>query len=230
MKTISIIIPVFNEEATIRKVFKKVYQASTSGFEKEFIIVNDGSEDTTERVIRKIKLDFDNVILLKHNKNKGKGKAIRTALKKATGELIIIQDADLEYNPENYQDLIKVYQEGSPVVYGSRNMNPKRKGYTHYVWGVKFLSKIISVLSGQKITDAYTCYKLFRKDILKNLFLESSGFEIEAEITVRIIKKGYNIKEVPIDYFPRTFKEGKKINVKDGIIGLYSIFKFWFKN
>jgi glycosyltransferase involved in cell wall biosynthesis len=225
MKKISIIIPTYNEEKTIEDVLNKVRQVSTLGFEKEIIVIDDGSTDKTEAIVRR----FSDINFLKHDKNRGKGAAIRTSIDKASGDLLIIQDADLEYNPGNYKDLISAYQEGNRVVYGSRNMNPKRKGYVHYVWGVKFLSKIVSLISGQGITDAYTCYKLFGKGILESLSLKSDGFEIEAEITMKILKKGYKIKEIPIDYFPRTFKEGKKINVKDGIVGLYSIFKFWFK-
>lgn len=226
MKKISIVIPAYNEEKTIERVLNKVRQVSTLGFEKEIIVIDDGSTDQTEGVVKK----FDDVIFFKHEKNKGKGAAIQTAIDKASGDLLMIQDADLEYNPGNYQKLISAYKSGSKVVYGSRNMNPKRRGYTHYVWGVKFLSEVVSLISGQRITDAYTCYKLFEKGVLDNLSLESNGFEIEAEITIKTIKKGYKIKEVPIDYFPRTFKEGKKINAKDGIKGLYSIFKFHFKN
>ena len=225
-KKLSIIIPVYNEVATIESVLERVDAAPVLGLRKEIIIVNDGSNDGSDKILEKIKEKF-NFIYKKHHKNMGKGAAFRTGLELATGDLVIVQDADLEYNPNNYQDLLNALREGISAVYGSRNINPKRRGYAHFVLGVKILTGVINLLFGSKLTDSYTCYKLFRASLFNSISLESSGFEIEAEITAKILKKGLVVKEVPIEYFPRKFSQGKKIRFRDGLIGLWTIFKYW---
>ena len=225
-KKISILMPVFNEEATLAKVIKKTYSVSIPDYQKEIIVINDCSKDKTANVLNKMKDEY-NLIILSHNKNMGKGKALQTGLKKATGDLIIIQDADLEYNPEEWLLLLdKLNNSDAKVVYGSRNINPSKKGYTHYVLGVKALTSVSNFLFKSKLTDIYTCYKLFPRDLIRSIDLKSNGFEIEAEITAKFLKKGFSIKEVPISYNPRKFKQGKKIRFKDGLIGLWTLVKY----
>ncbi len=226
IKKISILIPVYNEEKTIKKVVENVFKAETLGLKKEIVVVNDGSTDLTGEILNRIKTKF-NLRVINLKKNQGKGAAIRAGLKQAKGDLFIIQDADLEYNPKDYKRLLKEYNNGFPVVYGSRFIDKKRRsiGYLHYFFGSKILNFLINLLFKSNLTDAYTCYKLFSSDIIKNISIESNGFEFEAEITTKILKKGIKIKEVPISYRPRTFKQGKKIKMKDAAIGIIVILK-----
>ncbi|MEK7178270.1 MAG: glycosyltransferase family 2 protein [Patescibacteria group bacterium] len=223
MKKLSVIIPVFNEEKTIEKVINTVWQQPLENWEKEIIVVNDCSTDNTEKILDDLKNKFD-FILLKHQKNSGKGTAIKTALPRAAGGYVIVQDADLEYDPADWPKMLKELENPKiKVVFGSREMNSKRRGYFHYVLGVRFLTFLTNRLFGGNLTDIYTCYKLIPSELIKSLNLSSSGFEIEAEITTKILKRGIKIKEVPINYFPRSFKEGKKIRIYDGLIGVWTI-------
>ncbi len=225
IKKLSIIIPVLNEKATLFKVLEQVIQASVLDFEKELIVVDDGSTDGTRELLDEIK-DKYSLVVLKHKKNRGKGQALRTGFKKATGQAIIIQDADLEYDPNDYQKLLGVFNRTKAVVYGSRNINPERRGYYHYVLGAWVLTKVNNLLFKSKLTDTYTCYKLFPADLIKSINLKSRGFEIEAEITAKILKRGNQIREVAISYNPRKFKEGKKIRFKDGLKGLWTTVRY----
>lgn len=224
-KKLSIIIPVLNEEATLEKVLEQVNSAPVFDYEKEIIIVDDGSTDRTAEILGNVKDKF-NLIVLKHEKIQGKGRALRTGFEKITGQAVLIQDADLEYNPNDYQNLLKVFEETGSVVYGSRNINPEKRGYSHYVLGAWFLTKVNNLLFNSKLTDVYTCYKLFPSYLIKSIPLKSNGFEIEAEMTAKILKKGKDIKEVPISYSPRKFKDGKKINIIDGLKGLWTMIKY----
>lgn len=227
-KKISILIPVFNEKNTVEAALKRVWEVDFPDYEKEIIVIDDGSTDGSEKILDALKTKF-NFILLRHQSNRGKGAALRTGLDKASGDLIIIQDADLEYDPFDYQILLNAWGEECPVVYGSRNLHPVRKrGYFLYYFGSKLVSLFLNLLLGQKLTDTYTCYKLLPAPLIKGLKLESNGFEIEAEITVKIIKKGVPIKEVPINYSPRKFSEGKKIKFKDGLKAFLAIIKYKF--
>lgn len=228
MKKLSIIIPVFNEETTLAQILEQVYQAPSLDFQKEIIVVDDGSSDRSRVILENLK-DKYQLIVLKHRRNLGKGKAIQTGLAAATGDMIIIQDADLEYQPEDWPKLLRELESGQPdlgAVYGSRNLEPKKRGYFHYVLGVWFLTLITNLLFRAKLTDIYTCYKLFPAKLIKSIPLESNGFEIEAEITAKILKKGYQIKELAINYNPRKFKQGKKIRFKDGCKGLWTVIKW----
>lgn len=225
---LSIIIPVFNEEGTIEEIIRRCLKAETLGYEKEIIVVNDGSNDNTQKILKNLKEKF-NFILLEHSRNLGKGAAIKSGLKKATGNLILIQDADLEYNPNEYQNLLKEVNQNFPIIYGSRNLGKSKRGYFSYFLGGKLLTAFFNLLFGSNLTDLNTGYKLFRADIIKNLNLQSNGFEFCEEVTAKIFKAGFSIKEVPIDYYPRKFSEGKKVRFWDGLLGLWTIIRYRIK-
>lgn len=225
---LSIIIPVLNEQETIEQILEQVMAAPVLDYEKEIIIVNDGSTDRSGELLKGLKEKF-NFIFLEHSQNLGKGRAIQTGLSAASGRLVVIQDADLEYSPADYQKLLAAFKEKQVVIYGSRNIAPKKGGYFRYVLGVSLLTRLVNFLFRVKLTDIYTCYKLFPLFLIKSLNLESRGFEFEAEVTVKVLKRGWLIKEIPINYQPRSFKQGKKIRFKDGLIGLATILKYWIK-
>lgn len=228
MQKISIIIPVYNEEKTVLEIIQKVFKLSYAEYEKEVIIVNDGSNDKSLEILKNAQNQYD-FLLFSYEKNRGKGAALRTGFEKVSGDIILIQDADLEYDPREWERILNEFKNPEiKVVFGSRNIKPHNKGYWHFVFGAKILTLAINLLFGSKLTDSYTCYKFFRRDIIKDINLVSNGFEIEAEMTIKILKKRIKIKEIPISYNPRLFSEGKKINFMDGIIGLWSIIKFKF--
>ena len=231
---LSIIVPVFNEEKTILQAIDRVIEAKIPDFEKEIIVVDDGSTDGTINELKKAK---GNIKIIYHKVNQGKGAAVKTGMKNATGDYIIIQDADLEYNPKQIKILTeKVIKKNAKVVYGTRlNRMPhldkeesKHLFIFHYL-GNRFLSLITSLLYGQWITDMETCYKLFPKSALANIKLNARGFEFEPEITAKLLKKGYKILEIQISTKPRGYDEGKKLNtVKDGLKALWSLIKYRF--
>lgn len=227
-KKLSIIIPVFNEEKTIGAVLKSVLSQETGDWSKEIIVVDDGSIDGTEKIINGFS---EKIRILKHQKNLGKGRALATGIKAATGNAVIVQDGDLEYSPSDWPLMLNALENNPEItaVYGSREINSKRKGYFIYVLGVRFLTFLNNFLFRSNLTDIYTCYKLVRADFIKNIKIESKGFEIEVEITCKILKNKGIIREVPISYFPRTFLQGKSIRFKDGLIGLITILKYWLK-
>lgn len=230
MMKLSILIPVFNEEKTVKEVLETVRKADIGDIEKEIVVVDDGSNDKTLDVLKQIHW----IKLIPHKKNQGKGAAIRTAIKHATGDIIIIQDADLEYDPNEYGSLIKPIIEGkAKVVYGSRRLNKKNKkhsGLSFYIGGIG-LTIITNILyPSQKITDEPTCYKVFKAEVLKDMKLECMRFEFCPEVTAKVIKQGIKIHEVPISYFPRSLKQGKKINWKDGVEAVWTLLKFRFKD
>ncbi len=224
LNLVSLIMPVYNEKNTIEKVIEKVVSLSP----KEIVLVDDGSTDGTREILKKLQITNYKLQIIYHEKNQGKGAAIRTALKYVTGEIVAIQDADLEYNPEEIGELAVPIIEGkASVVYGSRFLQkPIKNVYKRYKLGNWFLSKLISVLCGQKITDSYTCYKVFKTDVIKEINLISKRFEIEAEITVKLLKKGIKILELPIDYNPRRIEEGKKIGWLDAVKGILTIIRY----
>lgn len=219
-KKLSILIPVYNEEKTIKSLIEKVLK-SRIPLKKEIVIVDDGSTDKTRFILNTIKNKKMRVIF--HHSNLGKGAAIMTSFKNSTGDIIIIQDADLEYNPSEYSYLLRPILDGkSEVVYGSRFLGKKIKLrkrmaiFSHFL-GNQLLSVITSLLFFKKITDMETCYKCITRHVFSQLNIDQKDFRIEPQITTQIIKKGYKILELPISYNPRKFKEGKKINWKDGL-------------
>lgn len=228
MKKLSIIIPVYNEEKTVKKLIEKVVSVSIPDFAKEIIVVNDGSTDQTKKLLREIKKKHA-FIFLNHKDNLGKGAAIKSGLERVTGEYVLIQDADLEYNPEDYGKLLKkISKNGVDVVYGSRNLDNRlsKRGYFLYYLGGRFITLFMNLVVGTNLTDINTCYKLFSSEILKKLDIQSNGFEFCEEVTVKTHMLGYEIEEVPIYYNPRSFSDGKKIKFWNGFVSLWTIFKF----
>ncbi len=224
---ISIIIPVYNEEKTVSKLLDKLLSINFDGLEKEIIVVDDGSSDATPDILNSFS---GRVKLIHHPVNMGKGSAVRTGLKNATGDIIAIQDADLEYDPANLPNLARLIKEdGKDVVYGSRFLGSiEGMSLLHY-FGNKLLTFATRVLYNSSLTDMETCSKVFRRDVLRGVELKARNFEIEPEITINILKRGYKIHEVPISYAGRG-KEHKKITWKDGVASLIYLIKYRFKS
>ena len=223
---LSIVIPVYNEKKTLEEIIKRVKMADALGLEKEIILVDDGSSDGTREILKNFEEKYS---VIYHAKNQGKGAALRTGFQKSTGDIMLIQDADLEYNPQNYPKLLRpILENKTDVVYGSRALqeNPYLNKGNYY--GAKILSWLTNIFYGSHLTDVYTCYKVFRASVLSDIKLESRGFDFEQEITSKILRGKHKIVEVPIDYSPRGFELGKKIRAKDGLIGLWKILKYRF--
>lgn len=220
---LSVIIPVFNEKSTIEEIIRKVQAVP---LDKEIILVDDCSTDGTREIISKIHVDNIKVIL--HSTNNGKGQSIVDALKLAVGEYAVIQDADLEYDPQEYTLLIQPLTRGeADIVYGARFFY-KRLGLPTHKLGNQALTGLVNFLFRSNLNDYLTCYKMARTATFRNLNLSSRGFEIETEITCRALNSGLRIAQVPISYYPRNFKEGKKIRFKDGILAVLYILKYRF--
>jgi len=223
---LSVIMPVFNESKTIREIIAKVMAVP---IEKELVIVDDASTDGTRDILKEYE-GKPNIQVYYHEKNKGKAGAIKTGIPHATGEIISIQDGDLETDPNDFVHLTEPIKKGeASVVYGSRYYSGNQKSlYGAYKWGAQLLSLVVNVLYGQNITDEATCYKVFKADILKSIPLEYDRFEFCPEVTAKVSKMGYKIKELPMNYYPRSFEEGKKMNWRDGVKALWVLIKFRF--
>lgn len=233
MKRLSILIPVYNEAKTIVPVLEMVSNAECEGMEKELVIVDDGSTDGTREILSDIDCSKYSAKVYFHERNQGKGAALRTAQGKATGDIILIQDADMEYSPKEYPELLKPILSGNAdVVYGSRLSGGKVTRAFHFwhLLGNKFLSFLTNVLYDCTITDMETCYKVFRADVFKNVEIKSNRFEFEPEITAKILKQKVRIYELPISYFGRDYSEGKKITWKDGFGAIWALVKYRFSD
>lgn len=232
-KLLTIIIPAYNEEKTIEEIIRRTKKAQTPGWRKQIIVVNDASTDKTGKILQKLKKRYA-FTLVDHKENRGKGAAIKSALSFTRGRLakldtILTQDADLEYNPKDYAIILRAYNKSRhPVVYGSRNLGNTNRGYFFTYYCGRVLTEIHNLLYRSKITDLNTGYKLFRTDILKDCSLQVDGFDFCHEVTAKVLKMGYKIKEVPINYYPRSYKEGKKVGVKDAWLDLWTTIKYRF--
>ena len=227
-KKLSIVMPVYNEKALILDVLKKVRNLKIDKVDIELIVVDDCSKDGTREILKKYgKKYYDKIIY--HDVNKGKGAALQSGFKEATGDVVIVQDADFEYNPDEIPSVVKPIFDGeADVVYGSRFLKKDYKGYKQNQLANKILTNLSNFMTGLKVTDMETCYKAFKADFIKNVDIKENRFGFEPEITAKVSKAKLKLTEVSISYYPRTKEEGKKINIKDGFRALYCIIKYKF--
>lgn len=240
---LSIVIPVFNEAKLVAGLLEKVVAFSMpEGVEKEIIVVDDGSDDGTNEVLRECGTRLPGLRLLTHEKNRGKGAAVRTGFEAATGEVVIVQDADLEYDPEDIPRVVSPILSGEEkVVYGSRILMEKATGRSGFVGlmtgkhphsyvmaylGGITITHFANLLSGASLTDEPTCYKCFHRSVIDGIKIECDDFSWEPEVTMKILRSGVRIHEVPISYHPRKNDEGKKINWRHGVAALVTIWKY----
>lgn len=227
MQKITILIPVYNEINTLEEVLQKIEEIDFFGLEKELILVDDFSTDGTKEILYKLE---DKYKVFYHDKNMGKGAALRTGFEHVTGDIVLIQDADLEYNPIDYIPLVKsILDDEADVVYGSRllDYNPSSFMWTHLLAN-KLITFTGNILYNLKLTDIETCYKAFKAKILDGIKIKSNRFDFEPEITAKILKKGARLKELPISYSGRTYLEGKKVTWIDGFHAIWALVKFKF--
>jgi glycosyltransferase involved in cell wall biosynthesis len=222
------VIPVYNEKATIRAIIEKVLSVRLEGIEKELIVVNDCSRDGTREALEELSLP--DVRIVHHERNRGKGAALRTGFARATGDIVLVQDADMEYNPDEYPVLLKPILDGhADVVYGSRFLSgPHRVHLFWHMAGNRFLTLLSNIMSNLNLTDMETCYKVFRREVLQSMTLRSDRFGFEPEVTQKVARGGWRVYEVPISYHGRDYAEGKKIGWKDGVSAVYTIIKYRF--
>lgn len=227
---LSIVIPVYNEARTVDQLLGMVLRANT-GLETEIVVVDDCSSDGTRAVLERAKNEHPNMVLLSHDRNQGKGAALRTGFAAATGDIVLIQDADLEYDPKEYPHLLQPILDGhADVVFGSRFLGGGAHRvvfYWHYV-GNKVLTMLSNMMTNLDLTDMEVCYKVFRKEVLKDITIRENRFGFEVEITAKVARKKWRIYEVPISYYGREYTEGKKITWKDGFRALWCILKYRF--
>jgi len=230
MHKLSILMPVYNEKDTIMPILDEVIQAQTPGVEKELIIVDDGSTDGTRELLQALDTSKYYARIILHDKNMGKGAAVRTAQQNATGDIILIQDADLEYDPNEYAELlVPIIRGKADVVYGSRISGGKvtRAFKFRHLLGNRVLSLLTNILYDSTITDMETGYKVFRAEFFKRIKINSNGFDFEPEITAKVLKQHVRLYEMPISYFGREYSEGKKITWRDGLVAIWVL--FWYR-
>ena len=232
-RTLSIMVPVYNEENTVHLILDKLDKVHLpNGLSKEIVVINDGSKDgSKERIETYIQTHPEvPVTFVNHKQNQGKGMALRSGIAVAQGDIITIQDADLECDPADYPDMLPFILSGEfKVVYGSRFLKKENvHSYKTFYWGGRLVSIVANILYGLRLTDEPTCYKMFDADVLRSIPLECMRFEFCPEVTAKIAKRGYQIKEVPIHYYPRSKEEGKKVKWHDGIEAIWTLVKYRF--
>jgi len=226
---LSVVIPVYNEKNTIEQLVNLV--RSVDGVDLEIVIVDDASSDGSVEILKNLEKKYPDMKVIYKTANKGKGDTLKVGFAHTSGDYVIVQDADLEYDPQDYKKLLRTLEENNAdVVYGSRFSGSYEKMTTLHYFGNKILTLATNILFGVRLTDMETCYKLMPGDFVRKLNIKSEGFEFEPEITAKILKSGLRIKEVPINYKGRSFSEGKKITWRDGIKAVWSLIKFRFTN
>lgn len=227
-RKLSIVIPVYNEQATISEIVNRALSAPLNGLEKEIIIVDDSSTDGTREILKNLNHSA-NIKIAYHDKNLGKGAALKTAFKMVTGDIIVVQDADLEYDPRDYPILLNpILENKADVVFGSRfHAGPRRALLFWHYLGNRFLTFLSNILNNLNLSDMETGYKMFTREVMANLQIRSNCFNFEPEFTTKVAKKNWRIYEVPISYHGRSYAEGKKISWKDGVRAIFAL--FWFK-
>ncbi|PIS22351.1 glycosyl transferase [candidate division WWE3 bacterium CG08_land_8_20_14_0_20_41_10] len=225
---LSIVIPCYNEEKTINELVDLVEKVD--GIEKEIVIVDDGSKDGSRQILAKMAQEKPYLKIILNQKNSGKGATVRECYKHTTGDYVIVQDADLEYDPQDYKKLVTEIERGAQVVYGSRFSGDYKDMTSLHYFGNQLLTIITNILYGTHLTDMETCYKLLPGNFVRSLTLKSNRFDFEPEITSKILKSDLKIVEVPISYKGRSWKEGKKITWRDGLHAVRTLIKFRFFN
>jgi glycosyltransferase involved in cell wall biosynthesis len=228
MKKLSIVIPVYNEERWVEKLVERVIAADSCGLVKELVMVNDCSTDRTAAILAELAARHPEIRLFEQDKNRGKGAALQRGFREATGDLVLVQDADLEYSPSEYPTLLRpILDDVADVVLGSRFLGgPHRVLFYWHSVGNKVLTTLSNVFTNLNLTDMETCYKVFRADVIKSITLEQQRFGIEPEIVAKVARSGARIFEVPISYSGRTYEEGKKIGWRDGVKALYCVLRY----
>ncbi len=224
---LSVIIPVYNEAATLAEIIGRV---RATGLASQIVVVDDGSSDQSSLILEKLRNGSQPALqIIRHERNRGKGAAIRTGLAQVTGDLVLVQDADLEYDPADYPALLAPFDNPQvAVVYGSRNLRRNPRSSWSFYWGGRLLSWITNWLYGSRITDEATGYKVIKTDLLRAMNLETDGFEFCPEVTGKLLQQGIPIHEVPISYHPRSWDEGKKIQWVDGLVAIWTLVKYRF--
>jgi glycosyltransferase involved in cell wall biosynthesis len=225
---LSVIMPVYNEEDTLAEILSQVRAVDLQNVDKEIIVVDDGSTDGSRDILAR-EAEAGDLRVFHHEENRGKGAAVRTAIEQASGDMILIQDADLEYDPRDYSTLTQPIVEGRvAVVYGSRFLGPRKAMLFWHMLGNKILTLTTNVLYNAILSDMETCYKCFRADVLKDIPLHARRFDFEPEVTAKVLKRGHRIFEVPISYYGREYDEGKKITWRDAPIAFWTLIKYRF--
>jgi glycosyltransferase involved in cell wall biosynthesis len=225
---LSVIMPVYNEEDTLAEILSQVRDVDLQDVEKEIIVVDDGSTDGSRDIMAR-EAEVGDLRIFFHDQNRGKGAAVRTAIEEASGDMILIQDADLEYDPRDYPTLIQPIVEGRvAVVYGSRFLGPRKAMLFWHMLGNKILTLTTNILYNAILSDMETCYKCFRADVLKDIPLHSRRFDFEPEVTAKVLKRRHRIFEVPISYYGREYDEGKKITWRDAPVAFWTLIKYRF--